>query len=460
MTNRSFNGAANDIDTGLFVAFGFSFQFVQNRLYLQQSGTAAGHDAFSHSSTSSVQSIFDTQFLVFQFGFGSSTNFDHSYAAGQFGQTFLQFFFVELRRGGRDLSTDGSNPIGHSLFVAAAIHDGGHILGNPYLAGSTQISQGCAVQFPAHFFTDDSSTGQSCDILQHRLPTITEARSLHSHSLEGATQTVHNQGCQGFAFHIFSNDQQFTALLYHFFQNRHNVVDQGDLPVGNEYVRIAHNGFHLVRIRYHVRGNVATVELHAFYGFQRSFHGLGFFYGDHAVITHFFHGIGNQAADFFITGRNGSNLCFFFLGADSLGRLLQFIHQSIGSFLDALLQDHGVGTGHHVLHAFMHNGLGQHRSGGGTIAGDVIGLGGNFTDQGSAHVFKWIFQFNVLGNGHAIIGDGGRTEFLFQDNVTAFGPQCYFYGISQFIDAAFQAATSIFIKFNQFSHFNRLLNSR
>ena len=40
LTNRSFNGAANDIDTGLFVAFGFSFQFVQNRLYLQQSGTA------------------------------------------------------------------------------------------------------------------------------------------------------------------------------------------------------------------------------------------------------------------------------------------------------------------------------------------------------------------------------------------------------------------------------------
>ena len=108
----------------------------------------------------------------------------------------------------------------------------------------------------------------------------------------------------------------------------------------------------------------------------------------------------------------------------------------------------------------MDDGLGQDRSGGGPIAGDVVGLGGYFTDQGGAHVFERIFQFDVLGNGHPIIGDGGRTEFLFQYNVPAFGPQGYLYGISQGIDTAFQAAAGIFIKFNQFSHSNRLLNSR
>ena len=74
-----------------FVPFSLGFQFVQYRLYLQQGSAAAGHNAFRHSSTGGVQGIFDTQFLVFQFGFGGSPNLDYGYAAGQFGQAFLEF---------------------------------------------------------------------------------------------------------------------------------------------------------------------------------------------------------------------------------------------------------------------------------------------------------------------------------------------------------------------------------
>ena len=176
------------------------------------------------------------------------------------------------------------------------------------------------------------------------------------------------------------------------------------------------------------------------------FHGLGFFDRDDTVIPDLFHGVGNQAADFFVAGGNGGNLCLGFLGDDFLGVLLQGVNQRVHSGLDALLQDHGVGTGSHVLHAFVDHGLGQQRCGRGAVAGHVVRLGGDFLDQLGAHVFKRVFQFDVPGNRHTVVGDGRGTVFLIEHDVAAFGSQGDLDGIRQCIDAAFQGAASFFVE--------------
>ena len=46
--------------------------------------------------------------------------------------------------------------------------------------------------------------------------------------------------------------------------------------------------------------------------------------------------------------------------------------------VDAALEVHGVHAGGHVLHAFAHDGLGQHGGGGGAVTGVVAGLGSHF----------------------------------------------------------------------------------
>ena len=186
-------------------------------------------------------------------------------------------------------------------------------------------------------------------------------------------------------------------------------------------------------------------------------HGLGFFYGDDAFVTDFFHSVGNQAADFFIPGGDGSNLGFGSFGHNLLGGFLQCFNNRVNRCFDTFFQDHGIGAGHYVLHAFADHGLGQQGGGGGTVAGYVVGLGGNFFYQLGAHVFKGVFQLNVTGDGHAVINNRRRTEFFLQYHIAAFGAQGNFYRISQCVNAAFQAAAGFFVKQNLFCHIDYLL---
>ena len=53
----------------------------------------------------------------------------------------------------------------------------------------------------------------------------------------------------------------------------------------------------------------------------------------------------------------------------------------------------------------------------------VRGLGGDFLDHLGAHVFVGIFQFDFLGDGDAVLGDGGRAEGFFEDDVAARGAE-------------------------------------
>ena len=85
-----------------------------------------------------------------------------------------------------------------------------------------------------------------------------------------------------------------------------------------------------------------------------------------------------------------------------------------------------------------------------TIAKDIE-LEDAFENMGT-HVFKCVFQFNVLSNGHAIVCNQRSTEFLIQNDISALRSQCNLYGVCQLINTSYDCISCICIVFNFFCH--------
>ncbi len=266
--------------------------------------------------------------------------------------------------------------------------------------------------------------------------------------LQRATQLVDDEGGQRFAFDVFSDDDQGLAALGDLLEQGKQVFHRADLLLVDQDVGILQSGFHALGIGNEVGREVAAVELHAFDDIQLGFEGLRLFHGDDAVFADLLHGLGNDAADgFIVVGGNGADLGDH-VAADRLGELVEFTLATLAGFLvdltgdggdgplDAALHGHGIGSGSHGLHAFTIDGLGQDSGGGGAIAGHVGGLRGDFAHHLRAHVFEGVFEFDFLGYGDAVFGDGGRTEFLLNHDVAALGTERDLHGVGQKVDAA------------------------
>ena len=74
-------------------------------------------------------------------------------------------------------------------------------------------------------------------VLQHGLAAVAEARRLDGGDLDDAAHVVDDQGSQGFAFDVFSHDQQRTASLGNGFQYRQQFADVADLLVDQQQQR-------------------------------------------------------------------------------------------------------------------------------------------------------------------------------------------------------------------------------
>src|SRR5690554_6533225 len=95
---------------------------------------------------------------------------------------------------------------------------------------------------------------------------------------------------------------------------------------------------------------------------------------------------------------------------------------------------------------FVHEGLCQNGCGRGTVTSDVLSFGGNFFCQLGAHIFKWVFQFDVASNGHAVVCDGWCTPCLIEDNVAALWTKGDFDSVSQLVHTGLQCTTSIVVE--------------
>jgi len=69
-----------------------------------------------------------------------------------------------------------------------------------------------------------------------------------------------------------------------------------------------------------------------------------------------------------------------------------------------------------------------------------------------AHVLDAVRQFDFLGNGDAVLGNGRRAEFLLDNNVAALGAKSNLHSVSQHVDAAENGLAGLFSVNNLLCH--------
>ena len=108
-------------------------------------------------------------------------------------------------------------------------------------------------------------------------------------------------------------------LLRDLLQHRQDVLDRGDLLVGDQDERIVELGFHPLGVGDEVRREVAAVDLHALGVLGLEVESLGLLDGDHAVLADLLHHLGDQIADLRVGGRDGGDLGDLLLALDRGG---------------------------------------------------------------------------------------------------------------------------------------------
>ena len=450
LAERFLNGAPDDIDADLHVAF--DFELVQGGLGPEQGDAAAGHDALFNGRLGGVHGILDPGLLFLELGLGGRSDLDQGDAADHLGQALLELFAVVVGRRIFDLGADLFDPGLNVLGLALALDDGRVVLVDDGLLGLAQPVGADVFELDADVLGDDLPAGQDGDVLEHGLAPVAEARGLDGAALEGALELVDDQGGQRLALDLFGDDEKRTAHLGHVLEQGQEFSQVGDLLLMEKNQRIVEDAFHAVGIGDEIRGQVAAVELHALDDVHGRFEPLGFLDRDDAVLAHLVHGIGDDLADVgIVVGRDGADLGDHFAGHFA-ALLLEVFDDDRGGFLNPLLDHVGIGAGRDVFQSFGIDGLGQDRSRRGAVAGHVRGLGRDFLDELGAHVFPRVLELDFLGHGDAVLGARGRAEFLVQDDVLAAGAERFLDEVAENIDALEQALPGVVAEYDLFCH--------
>ena len=230
---------------------------------------------------------------------------------------------------------------------------------------------------------------------------------------------------------------QRLAGLHHRLQQRQQLLQSGQLLFVDQDIRIFHLDPHLVGVGDEVGRDVAAVELHALDHFELGFERLCFLDRDHALVADLLHGIGNETTDLGVAvGRDGADLGDLLVRGDVLGVLLQVRDDGLDREVDAAFEIHRVHAGSNSLGAFPDDRVSEHGRGGGAVTGLVGGLRGDLAHHLRAHVLELVFELDLLGDGHAVLGDAGSAERLVEHDVAALGAERHAHRVGESIDAA------------------------
>src|SRR6202041_2801628 len=256
------DGALHDVDTDLLITL--ELQLVERRDATGQCHSAARDNAFFHGCAGCVHGVFDAGFLLFHLGFGCGADFDYGYATDQLGQPLLQLLAVVVAGGLFNLAANFFYAALNVTGLAFAFDDGGVVLVDGHFLGLAKVGELNVLELDAEVFGDGLAAGQGCDVLQHGLAAIAEARSLNGRDLQRATEFVDYEGRQRFAFDVLSDDEERLAALGGLLEQGEQVFHRADFLFVDQDVRIFLYGFHAFRIGDEVRREVAAIELHTF----------------------------------------------------------------------------------------------------------------------------------------------------------------------------------------------------
>src|SRR5262249_30568405 len=79
------------------------------------------------------------------------------------------------------------------------------------------------------------------------------------------------------------------------------------------------------------------------------------------------------------------------------------------------------------------------------VPGYVVGLLGYFLDQLGADLLPRVLELDLLGDGHAIVGDRGGSPLLLEHHIAALGAEGYLDDVGQLVHAALEAAPGVLV---------------
>src|SRR5699024_8886722 len=157
-------------------------------------------------------------------------------------------------------------------------------------------------------------------------------------------------------------------------------------------------------------------------------------------------------ADGLVAGGDGSDVGDRTGVGNLLRALLQQLHDLLGGGGDAAVQRDRVSAGGDVAQALVDERLGQQGGGGGAVACDVVGLDGDGLHQLRTEVLEGVFEVDVAGDGHAVVGDQWATEGTVQHDVAAARAERHLHRVSERVDTLLEALAGFLIKCDEFGH--------
>src|SRR5690606_36702246 len=141
---------------------------------------------------------------------------------------------VVVAEGVLDLTRDLSHATLDLGRLTRALDDSRLALGDDHLASAAQQTERGVLELEADLLGDDLTTGEDRDVLQLRLAAVTETGSLDGSRLEDAADLVQHERRETLALDVLGDDDELLALLDHLVYDRQEVLDVGDLGVGDQ----------------------------------------------------------------------------------------------------------------------------------------------------------------------------------------------------------------------------------
>ena len=234
------------------------------------------------------------------------------------------------------------------------------------------------------------------------------------------------------------------AGLHHRLEDGQHRLERGEFLLVDENVGVLELGDHLLGVGDEIGREIAAVELHALDDVELGLGGLRLLDRDHALVADLFHCVGDHLADRLVAVRgDGADLRDLLGGLHLLGAAFDVLDDRSHRDVDAALEIHRVHAGGDQLEAFLHDRGGEHRRGGGAVAGKIVGLRGDLAHHLRAHVLELVGKLDLLGDGDAILGDARRAVGLVEDDVAALRTERHLDGVVESIDAAQHAVAGV-----------------
>src|SRR5260370_5717316 len=313
-------------------------------------------------------------------------------------------------------------------------------------------STAALVALEAEVLAEDLAAGKDGHVLEHRLAAVTETWRLDGDSDEGTAQLVDDQGRERLALDVLGDDQERLALPDHALEHWAQVLDRGDLAVGDQNERLLEDRFHAVGVGDHVRGHVATVELHAFDHLELGGDGLVVLDGDHTVLADLVHRVGDEVADLLVLAGDRRHVGDVLVALDGHGKPLNLIDHSVDGLLDADLELHRVGARGDVAEAFADHGLSEKGRRGGAVTRHVVGLRRHLAQQLRAGVLHRVLDLDPAHARDAVLGHGRGAELLLEDYVATLGPERDAHGLGHDVDALLEGLSCVYVESDCLCH--------